>query len=199
MFSFLYKNSLFRQKLSGVSLNSTHTGGSRWPSASLCVYIHVSFYHSEIAENLVFLVPVHLRSSFFSALGVGFLLRLRCRGAQAQTHFFKRLENVTAAVPRHLHKHTHKHTRMSSCERTSGRIKGVSWVNAHLCVHVLTAGVRVCRPWGRPVHVRAWWAVRNGLIEICLGKTDQSSVQSSLTSKGFVMRGEFKNRPDEQE
>lgn len=57
---------------------------------------------SEIAKNLMLLVPVHLGRSLSSALGVGFLFSLRRRGAQTQTYFFKRVEKMAAALPREL-------------------------------------------------------------------------------------------------
>ncbi len=57
---------------------------------------------SEIAKNLMLLVPVHLGRSLSGALGVGFLFSLCCRGAQTQTYFFKRVEKMAAALPREL-------------------------------------------------------------------------------------------------
>lgn len=56
------------------------------------------FGDSEIAEDLMFLVPVHLRRSLSGAFGVGFLFSLGRRGAQIQTCFFKRVQEVTARV-----------------------------------------------------------------------------------------------------
>lgn len=87
----LYKNRfMLFIKSSRVSraLNATHVGGVRiWEG------------HSEIAKNLMLLVPVHLGRSLSGALGVGFLFSLRRRGTQTQTGFFKRVEEMAATLP----------------------------------------------------------------------------------------------------
>ena len=47
---------------------------------------------SEVAEELVLLVPVHLRGPLPGALGVGLLLGLRRRGAEPQPALLKRVQ-----------------------------------------------------------------------------------------------------------
>lgn len=74
-----------------MGLNATHVGGRFSGEGG-----------SEIAKNLVLLVPVHLGRSLSGTLGVGFLFSLRRRGAQTQTYFFKRVEKMTAAFPQEL-------------------------------------------------------------------------------------------------
>lgn len=93
---------LFHQKQSGVQGFECNTRGGRLQEGD-----------SEIAKNLMLLVPVHLGRFLSGALGEGFLFSLGCRGAQTQTYFFKRVEKMAAALPREL-QYIYTHTQFQT-------------------------------------------------------------------------------------